>query len=91
MRDWAALVAKETKMTTVVLKGAVAQNYFAAQLVKDYGAELALEKTCGPMHEAVKREITRQCVYCEGTGVDPESFRSAFEMQCPACAVTPNA
>ena len=72
-------------MTTLVFKGKSAQNYFAASLVKEYGAELALEKTCGPMREAVKLEVIRQCVYCEGSGVDPESFRSPIEMPCPAC------
>lgn len=31
------------------------------------------------------------CVYCEGTGIDPESFRSLAELACPACSVPDNA
>ena len=30
-------------------------------------------------------------VYCEGTGIDPESFRSPAELACPACSVPDNA
>ena len=46
-------------MATVHLKGASARNFFAEELVKNSGPEQALENTCGPMHEAVKRVIAR--------------------------------
>lgn len=44
-------------MSTIHIKGPAARNWFAEKLVQDFGAEQALEKTCGPMHEAVKRVI----------------------------------
>ena len=31
------------------------------------------------------------CDYCEGTGIDPESFRSLLELKCPACKEPANA
>lgn len=39
------------------LKGPGLNDWFAEQMVDMYGAEAALEKTAGPMHEAVKRVI----------------------------------
>jgi hypothetical protein len=44
-------------MATIRIKGASARNWFAEQLVKDCGPEEALERTCGPMREAVKQVI----------------------------------
>lgn len=33
----------------------------------------------------------KACVYCEGTGIDPESFCSLLELPCPACSTPSNA
>lgn len=55
-------------MKTVTIKGPAARNWFAEQLVKDYGADGALERTCGPMRKAVEAEIAR----CEEGALEHE-------------------
>jgi hypothetical protein len=37
------------------------------------------------------RAVLIEAALCERHVLNPESFRSAFEMQCQECAVTPNA
>lgn len=44
-------------MATIRFKGAVCNDYFAEQLVKNHGAEHALANPCGPMLAAVKRVL----------------------------------
>ena len=44
---------------------------------------------CG--HKGECQHKVPVCVYCEGTGIDPESFRSPAELACPACSVPDNA
>ena len=44
---------------------------------------------CG--HEGACQHKQPACVYCEGTGIDPESFRSPIELPCPACSTPSNA
>lgn len=44
-------------MTTVHIKGSAARNWFAEQMVRDYGPDAAREKSSGPMLEAVERVI----------------------------------
>ena len=43
---------------------------------------------CG--HEGECSHKVPACVYCKGTGIDPESFRSPIELPCPACSVPSN-
>ncbi|HXU93213.1 MAG TPA: hypothetical protein VFP33_06100 [Gallionella sp.] len=47
-------------MPTVRLKGPGLNLWFAEMLVKDHGAEQALENTSGPMRAAVEAVIAQQ-------------------------------
>ena len=46
-------------MRTIHLKGPGLNDFFAEQLVKDYGAEIARDRTCGPARAAVERVVKR--------------------------------
>lgn len=47
------------------------------------GSVIVGGKLCG--HAGECQHKIAVCEYCEGTGVDPESFRSPLELKCPAC------
>lgn len=47
-------------MTTVHIKGGPARNWFAEQMVKEYGPEEARDRCAGPMLEAVERVIAER-------------------------------
>ena len=44
-------------MASIKVSGKIANNWFAAQLVQDLGADEARNRTCGYMREAVERAI----------------------------------
>lgn len=44
-------------MTTIHLKGAGLNDYFAEKIVENDGAQHALDHSCGPMLKAVERVI----------------------------------
>ena len=46
-------------MATIKLKGPGLNDWFAEQLVKDHGPDIARSKCCGPALAAVERVIAR--------------------------------
>ena len=53
------------------------------------GGEIPCPQCNAEAHAEYRNDAA--CVYCEGTGIDPESFRSQLEMKCPACQEPSNA
>ncbi|HWK70000.1 MAG TPA: hypothetical protein VNS29_04080 [Burkholderiaceae bacterium] len=59
-------------MATVHLKGPGLNDWFAEQIVKDHGAEEALNRTCGPARQAVLRVIESRGLEVNQSKVEQE-------------------
>ena len=59
-------------MTTLHLKGRRLNCWFAEQLVNDYGAVEALNKTCGPARKAVEQVIANRGLEVDHSKVEPD-------------------